>query len=125
MISPEVIRETDHALDALATAHPAVAESESYIVLAQSIRRLFLLIEMERAPAPRAPEKGRFGSAQLEADARERLEKTIAPPVAPPVVAMDVNHGKCCDRCSSRRIRNKGGGCLVCLDCGFDMGCNG
>lgn len=33
--------------------------------------------------------------------------------------------GKFCLRCGSARVREKGGGCLACLDCGFDMGCGG
>lgn len=33
--------------------------------------------------------------------------------------------GNFCPRCFSTKLVNKGGGCLRCLDCNFDLGCNG
>ena len=33
--------------------------------------------------------------------------------------------GKFCPKCNGIKLREKGGGCLACLECGFDLGCNG
>lgn len=50
-----------------------------------------------------------------------------APEPRPPSVYAPENRysGTPCPRCHSIRVIDKGGGCLRCLECSFDLGCNG
>jgi len=44
-------------------------------------------------------------------------------PRKPPTVKMAT--GSSCERCQSMKVIYKNGGCKVCLDCHFEMGCGG
>jgi len=82
-----------------------VAFEEAYVGLMQAVRRIKLIYEIEKV-RPESPKK-------------------------PPMVMHNPKEqqteisGNSCPRCFSIRLRNKGGGCMICADCGFDLGCNG
>lgn len=52
------------------------------------------------------------------------LPEATAPREEPPA-SFDPNNGRSCPRCHSTKLVNRGGGCLKCAACQFDLGCGG
>lgn len=133
-IDPKIIDGLEAACEAFYNRfmdRPTIRDAEEYAALMRSCWRV---IQIARVGAwPPAAKKGRFLRAEHEAEARGHIEEphplatawkavTLTKSIAVP---LDVNNGRQCGRCFSDKLVNRGGGCLLCMACGFDLGCNG
>lgn len=93
--------------------HPAELEAldkaiqefdDAYVNVIQAVRRIQRIYALESKPDP-IPTKKSPPSYQLSAR------------------PVDGHGGKTCPKCYSFHLIHKGGGCLVCRDCHFDLGC--
>lgn len=73
----------------------------AYVNVVQAIRRIQRICEIEKVLDARVPTTPKELPIKTETS------------------------GNFCPRCYSVRLRIKGGGCVACLDCSFDLGCGG
>jgi hypothetical protein len=98
--------------------------------------RYVVELEIVTPPGAPAPDKWDFAALLGEPSARVIGVTEAREPSEPPRASgsaeradgeklLDVNAGRSCPRCFGRRIIDKGGSCLKCADCQFDLGCGG
>lgn len=86
---------------------PNEAFDNAFVNLVQAVNRIRLIYSIEKLKDVKAAVKvQRSGNSEVS-DPEKNMEMT----------------GNFCPRCHSMNLRNKGGGCIVCLSCGFDLGC--